>query len=231
MLTVSDTGMGMAPEVQAHLFEPFFTTKEVGKGTGLGLATVYGIVKQHRRDDPGLQRAGQGHDLQSLPAGRAGARTARHRVAPAPSRQLDGAETILVVEDEPMVSDVTRRTLAERGYTVLQAKNGCAALELARSCPRADHLLLTDVVMPLVGGKVLAERLSALRPDVKVLFMSGYTEQAIVSNGVLQPGLSSCRSRPTGTSSRAECARCLMAGSTTSEVRDRRSWGANRVRL
>jgi PAS domain S-box-containing protein len=188
MLSVSDTGCGMSPEVKEHLFEPFFTTKEKGKGTGLGLSTVYGIVKQSEGDvwvysEPGqgtafkiyLPRVEEegitlphGDDKDSLPRGR---------------------ETVLLVEDELSVRGLAVQVLRENGYNLLEAANGIEALRMAQEYAGEIHLLLTDVVMPQMGGKELADRLKPLRPGIKVLFTSGYTDNAIVHHGVLEPGI------------------------------------------
>jgi len=182
VVEVEDTGCGMQPEVLEHIFEPFFTTKEQGRGTGLGLATVYGIVKQ----------SGGYIDVASEPG--AGSRFTIYlpqveEQAPAEEgftqRVLpSGSETILLVEDEPMVRAMVRTVLAECGYTVLEAMQGDDALRLAEEHEGPIHLLLTDVVMPRMSGRELAERLTAQRPDTQVLFMSGYTDDAVMRHGV-----------------------------------------------
>ncbi|MBK7784450.1 MAG: MASE1 domain-containing protein [Gemmatimonadetes bacterium] len=175
-LAVQDTGVGMANEVQRRAFDPFFTTKEQGKGTGLGLSTVYGIVKQ----------SGGAVWLESAPGAGTTVSIYLPRVAAAPE-VLDAAApepaaaprgTVLVVEDERMVRDLVRRTLARAGYQVLEAADGEAALALARTEPGTIDLLLTDVVMPRLGGRQLAARLQAERPGLRVLFMSGYASDA-----------------------------------------------------
>jgi two-component system cell cycle sensor histidine kinase/response regulator CckA len=187
MLAISDTGIGMEPAVQAHIFEPFFTTKERGQGTGLGLSTVYGIVKQSGGSilvdsEPGrgtvftifLPRTEQ---LAELPS-----------AAPTAPQAL-GTETILLVEDQPEVRVVTRSTLARQGYLVLEAGSGPEALALAANHRSDIHLLITDVVMPGMSGRDLAQRLQTLRPALRVIYTSGYTTDTIVHHQILDPGI------------------------------------------
>jgi PAS domain S-box-containing protein len=184
-LMVSDTGCGMSKEVLSHLFEPFFTTKEPGKGTGLGLATVYGIVKQSGGSIYAYSELGHGSTFKVyLP--RVDAAVERRTVS-AP-RRFQGSETVLVVEDEDSLREITRELLESNGYRVLVAKDGPAALEGAERFGGAIHLLLTDVVMPGINGRELARRLQARRPSLRVLYMSGYTDDAIARHGVLEPG-------------------------------------------
>ena len=184
MLAVSDTGMGMSEEVKAHLFEPFYTTKEVGKGTGLGLATVYGIVKQHQGHIWVYSELGKGSTFKVyLPLVQEAASGADvGGVAPA---EGGAGQVVLVVEDEPAVRSVAGRILHRLGYTVLQAGNGEEALRLAEENAGAIHLLITDVVMPRMSGKELADRLKTGQPTMKVLFVSGYTDNDIHHHGVL----------------------------------------------
>ena len=188
MLGVSDSGCGMDAETQAHLFEPFFTTKKKGEGTGLGLATVYGIVKQSGGNMWVYSEPGQGTTFKVyLP--RVG--EAAGTIAP-PTPVADsasGVETILLVEDEKAVRELAARTLERNGYTVLTAADAAEATQLAQRHGHRIHLLLTDVVMPEVNGRQLAQRLASLRPGIKVLYMSGYTDDAIVHHGVLEPGV------------------------------------------
>ncbi len=184
-LSVSDTGVGMSEEVQAHIFEPFFTTKERGKGTGLGLATVYGIVKQSGGHIWVYSEPGQGAIFRIyLP---------RVSEAIQPSSYVglgeempSGGETILVVEDDADVRDLARRVLQRQGYTMLEAGDGEEALRLAARYPDSVHLLLTDVVMPGMSGVALAEDLARAQPGLKTLFMSGYLDDAVAHHGVLE---------------------------------------------
>jgi len=186
-LTVSDTGTGMAKETQAHIFEPFFTTKTLGKGTGLGLATVYGIVKQSSGFIWVESELGRGTTFEIyLPAVR-DAVELEIPVIPAP-RFAIGSQTILLAEDEGAVRRFARNILANHGYTVLDARDGDEALALAREHTGAIDLLVTDVVMPGLSGRDLAVRLTAERPDVRVLYTSGYSENMIVRAGI-EPGL------------------------------------------
>lgn len=183
MLAVSDTGCGMDAETLARVFEPFFTTKEKGKGTGLGLSIVYGIVKQNGGDVLAYSEPGRGTAFKIyLPAltESAEVQLAEPAVSDAPA-----VETILLVEDEEQVRNLTRTMLQRMGYTVLEADGAAAAEEILRANPDEVHLLLTDVVMPETRGTELADRVRTLRPAIRVLFMSGYTE-----GGVLQQGIS-----------------------------------------
>src|SRR5229473_2598307 len=188
MLAVSDTGTGMSEETQAHMFEPFFTTKEKGKGTGLGLATVYGIIKQSGGFIWVYSEVGHGTTFKLyLPRVEELAERAS-QPAQAPARAARGTETVLVVEDEAPVRSVARQVLERHGYTVLEAPSAEAALDIVTRYSGAIHLLLTDVVMPGLNGRELANRLAGLRPDAKVIFMSGYTDDAVTRHGVLEPG-------------------------------------------
>jgi CheY-like chemotaxis protein len=189
MLAVTDTGMGMDKETQAHLFEPFFTTKEVGKGTGLGLATIYGIVKQSDGHIWVYSEVGQGTTFKIyLPRL---AETVEITPPAAKSTAVQhGHETILVVEDAKMVRNFVEKILTESGYTVLMASNGMEALQLCQEYTDPIHLLLTDVVMPGMSGRELSEQIILLRPEIKTLYMSGHTDHAIVHHGLLEPGIS-----------------------------------------
>ncbi len=185
MLAVSDTGTGMSAETMSHVFEPFFTTKEAGKGTGLGLATVYGIVKQSGGYVWCYSERGAGTTFKVyLPRVDA---PVDQFPARAPLPRTPGSETILLVEDEAPLRALTRRLLERHGYTVLEAGSADTALTIAREHVDPIHLLLADVVLPGASGPTLAGELLSRRADLNVLFMSGYTEDAIVHRGVLTP--------------------------------------------
>ncbi|MGH9750263.1 MAG: response regulator [Candidatus Polarisedimenticolia bacterium] len=187
VLAVTDTGVGMDKETRARVFEPFFTTKEPGKGTGLGLATVYGIVKQSGgyvwvESEPGrgtvftiyLPRVDEAAD---------------HAAAAGPAVSGPGTETVLVLEDEPTLREVVRQSLESRGYKVLLAESGAEALAICASHPGPIHLMVADVVLPVMDGRATADRAVPLRPELRVLYMSGYTDEAILHHGVLDPGV------------------------------------------
>jgi len=188
MLAVSDTGVGMSPEVRAKAFEPFFTTKERGKGTGLGLATVYGIVKQSGGyvwvySEPGLGTTFKIYLPQVDAPIDAAPRAAELEGT------LAGTETILLAEDDELLRPLARNLLERLGYTVLAAANAEEALALVRKHAIPIHLLVADVVMPGESGRQLGRRLAELRPETRVLYVSGYTDEVIVHHGMLEPGL------------------------------------------
>jgi two-component system cell cycle sensor histidine kinase/response regulator CckA len=185
-LSVGDTGMGMDKETQSRIFEPFFTTKEKGKGTGLGLSTVYGIVKQsggYVLVQSELQRGTAFHIY--LPRAEGVAEKYAPPVAPA---ALGGTETVLLVEDEDSVRQLVRDTLAAKGYQVVEAENGEAGLSAAARHDGRIDLIITDVVMPGMGGRELVKQLAKLRPETRVLYLSGYTEDSILSEGTIERG-------------------------------------------
>jgi len=217
VLEVSDTGVGMDPETQSHLFEPFFTTKDQGKGTGLGLSTVYGIVNQSGghiwvQSEPKqgaafrvyLPRVERGAETPApaIPVRRQDATVSgRLEATPTPVRSAEaavraeeataapGRETILLVEDAKRVREVVREILEMSGYEVLEARQGAEALKISGRHQGPIHLMVTDVVMPEMSGRELAQRLAPLRPDMRVLYMSGYTDDDIVRHGVLDAGI------------------------------------------
>jgi len=182
-LSVTDTGCGMDAETQRRIFEPFFTTKEKGKGTGLGLATVYGIVQQNGGAIQVESAPGRGTTFQILLPRTQEAPRSTHSADTRPEA-LVGTETVLVVEDEALTRQVLRASLEACGYTVLEAGHGEEALSLCREHEARIDLLLTDLVMPIMSGRELAERMAVLRPDTKILFMSGYTDDVVIRQGI-----------------------------------------------
>jgi CheY-like chemotaxis protein len=187
MLSVIDNGCGMDKEIQSRIFEPFFTTKEKGKGTGLGLSTVYGIVKQSGGYIFADSAVGRGTTFRIYLPKVEGAEETCGKTLAAPA-DLRGWETVLLVEDEESVRQLVRETLEQRGYHVIEAKGGEEALEAAADSAKTIHLLITDLVMPGISGKDLATQLLASRPETRVLFLSGYTEDALVPEGALDSG-------------------------------------------
>jgi signal transduction histidine kinase/ActR/RegA family two-component response regulator len=185
-LSVTDTGVGIDKDTQARIFEPFFTTKEAGKGTGLGLSTVYGIVKQSGGNIWVYSEPGMGTTFKVyLPRTRESLETVATVTPDAPARR--GTETVLVVEDEPRLRELAQIMFEKNGYIVLSAKNAADALKIAEQHPGTIHLLVSDVVLPGMNGRALAQRLVTLRPALKVLFVSGYAEDVIAQQGTLEP--------------------------------------------
>jgi len=185
LLAISDSGVGMSDDVRKRLFEPFFTTKSGGGGTGLGLATVFGVVKQSGGSIFVYSEEGRGSTFKIyLPV-------SSHPVpAPDPAGEPDcrrGTETVVVVEDDASVRELVRVMLGRCGYEILSAPDADSAARLCSEHPGGVDLLLTDVVMPDVGGRVLAERLTALFPGLRVLFMSGYSDEAVFQHGIIRP--------------------------------------------
>jgi PAS domain S-box-containing protein len=216
MLTVTDTGCGMDAETQSHIFEPFFTTKEKGKGTGLGLATVYGVVKQSGGYIWVYSEVGRGSTFKIyLP------QVAEEVEAPVVEQETRGSsagtETILFVEDEQSVRELVREYLQGAGYRVLDAGDGIEALEVAAAHKGTIHILITDVVMPRLSGRDLAAKLSSERPGVKVLFISGYTDDTIVRHGVLEGGVAFLQ-KPFNLKSLSEKIREVLKGETPAQV-------------
>ena len=188
MLSISDNGEGMDQETQARMFEPFFTTKEPGKGTGLGLSTVYGIVQQSGGFIQVHSELGRGTTFKIYFPRVEG------ETDDLPGRDKEeigkqGVETLLLVEDEAALRALTGRILRDRGYTVLEAPNGNEALRTAQEFAGDIHLVITDVIMPGMGGAALACQMDAVRPGIKVLFISGYPQNEFVHDGELDPGI------------------------------------------
>ena len=191
MLAVGDTGVGMTQDTREHAFDPFFTTKEAGKGTGLGLATVYGIVKQSGGYVWIYSEPGHGTTLKLYfpeVSAVAAFATTDNRAA---SKEVErGSETILLVEDEAAVRGLTSRILEKQGYRVIAAQHGREAMDIASKELGHIDLVLTDVVMPGMNGRGLVERLTGIRPGIKSLYMSGYTDDDIIRRGFIEPSKS-----------------------------------------
>jgi two-component system, cell cycle sensor histidine kinase and response regulator CckA len=187
LLAVSDTGCGMNADTLARIFEPFFTTKEPGKGTGLGLATVDGIVKQSGGSIRVSSDPGKGTTF-NIYFPRVEGEAEGIIPASTPDEALRGSETILLVEDDEMVRALAQAILERYGYTVLATRNVTDALRIAQEDNRTLHLLLTDTIMPGMNGPVLADRVLSLRPAIKVLYMSGYTDKAFTPTNTWEPG-------------------------------------------
>jgi CheY-like chemotaxis protein len=188
MLAVSDTGCGMNADVQTRIFEPFFTTKPIGQGTGLGLSTVYGIVKQSGGFIWVYSEPDQGSVFKVyLPEAQA-ARPAETDLTHESPTPRGGSETILVIEDEEVVRNLAVRGLKDHGYTVVDARNGADALRYVQQHLGTVDLVVCDVVMPEMGGRELGQHLALFDPDLPVLYMSGYTGDDVVQRGLLDPG-------------------------------------------
>jgi PAS domain S-box-containing protein len=189
LLTISDTGVGMDKDIQSHIFEPFFTTKGL-KGTGLGLSTVYGIVKQSGGYIQVASEPGKGTTFTIyLPRVRAIGEAVGTETALIPAKPEQALETILLVEDESSLRGLSRQYLEKQGYTVLEAPDAAAAMSISNMHSGPIHLLLTDVIMPGMNGRELARRICGMRPETRVLYMSGYSENAVAHNGVLEEGI------------------------------------------
>jgi CheY-like chemotaxis protein len=187
MLAITDTGVGMDDVTQSRVFEPFFTTKAIGKGTGLGLSTVFGIVKQSGGTIWLHSVPGRGTTFRVyFPATAEGLQSVRP-VPQAPTSR--GNETILLVEDDATVRAVARAILSSRGYDVIAAVDAAEALAVCREAGQPIHLLLTEVVMPRMSGRELAGRIAEIRPAIKVLYMSGCTEDTVIHHGVVDEGI------------------------------------------
>lgn len=228
MLAVTDTGSGMAEEVLARIFEPFFTTKEAGKGTGLGLATVYGIVRQSAGYVCVESELGKGTTFKIyLPLV---AETPEALVVRAAGvESLRGSETVLLVEDEGMVRSLARVALTNRGYVILEAANGAEALLVSEHHREPIHLLATDVSMPGMTGPELAERLKLLRPEIRVLFLSGFSDWSVVHRGDLGPGVGFMQKPFTPNSLARKVRQVLDEGDDESPDPERQSLAAGRV--
>jgi len=187
VLVVSDTGSGISRETQAHIFEPFFTTKEPGKGTGLGLSTVYGIVKQSGGFIWVYREPGQGTTFKIYFPACAG-KPVRTPSSPVSTERLNGSETVLVVEDEPSLRQLNCQALRRYGYRTLEASDGAEALALSAAHVGPIHVLVTDMVMPNMNGRELAKKIVQMRPEVKVVYVSGYTSEVLDQSEIL-PGL------------------------------------------
>ena len=191
MLAVGDNGVGMSRDTREHAFDPFFTTKEAGKGTGLGLATVYGIVKQSGGYVWIYSEPGHGTTLKLYfpeVSSSAAFKTGEYKIVA--NEQARGSETILLVEDEAAVRGLTSRILEKQGYRVIVAQHGREAMDIATKEEGRIDLVLTDIVMPGMNGRGLVERLAGIRPRIKSLYMSGYTDDDIIRRGFIEPSKS-----------------------------------------
>ena len=185
-LRISDTGCGMDDHTREHAFEPFFTTKGIGKGTGLGLSTVYGIVRQNNGEIQLSSAPGSGTTFDLYFPAETG-KEAESETAVARQPRAKAAGTILVAEDEPALRGLVKETLEQSGYNVMEVADGYDAVRIIEEHAVDIHLLLTDVIMPLMNGHELASRLKALRPNTPVLYMSGYTDEVLAFHGIASP--------------------------------------------
>ncbi len=219
LLSVSDTGMGMDEETRTHIFEPFFTTKEVGKGTGLGLATVYGIVKQSGGFIWVESTLGRGTTFEIyLPLASGPASKAEAEAKATALRR--GSETILVVEDEAGVRELAGEFLKAHGYTVLEAKDGIEALEIAARHEGPIHVILTDMIMPRMNGTEVVRRLKGIRPDIRAAYMTGYAEYATSGSETSSNQQDSILQKPFSSTSLAEMIRAVLAGKASEQASD-----------
>ena len=187
-ISITDTGIGMDEATQSHLFEPFFTTKNPGRGTGLGLATAYGIIRQSGGAIRIMSQLGQGHHASAFICPLAQPKTAAAAEKTAPAGPLTGVETILLVEDEARVRKLIVDVLTSRGYRVLEATRGEEAIRLCKMHNGEIDLAVVDVVMPEISGPELVRQIAPLRPGMNVLYISGYTDEAIVHHGIPESG-------------------------------------------
>ena len=219
LLSVSDTGMGMDEETRTHIFEPFFTTKEVGKGTGLGLATVYGIVKQSGGFIWVESTLGRGTTFEIyLPLASGPASKAEAEAKATALRR--GSETILVVEDEAGVRELAGEFLKAHGYTVLEAKDGIEALEIAARHEGPIHVILTDMIMPRMNGTEVVRRLKGIRPDIRAAYMTGYAEYATSGSETSSNQQDSILQKPFSSTSLADMIRAVLAGKASEQASD-----------
>jgi CheY-like chemotaxis protein len=222
VVRVTDTGYGMSPETQSRIFEPFFTTKEAGRGTGLGLAIVYGIVQEAGGMIDVDTQVGRGTVFRVyLPEMPEAQPSEAHAVdaAAAAARTPRAHETVLLAEDDRRLRTLISNTLQSAGYTVLEGSDGEEALEIARTRTTPIHLLLADVVMPGMNGRVLSDRITAVRSEMRVLFMSGYSDEAVIRHGI-QTGSVSYIRKPFSMDTLIARVRDLLQPQSVSEVSD-----------
>ena len=219
-LAVSDSGCGMDPETKANIFQPFFTTKPVGRGTGLGLSTVYGVVKQSRGNVWVYSELGHGSTFKIYLPCQPAERASTRKQVPTTRDRPPGTGTILIVDDEAALRTVAVRTLVATGYTVLSAADGEEALQISANREGEIDLVVTDVVMPRVSGKSLASELAKTRPKTKILFMSGYTDDLIVHHGMLDEGIQFLAKPFTASGLKQRVSEVLSSGSASPDDGD-----------